>query len=387
MLHKRHTLSNYIIKRNDSYHYRRRIPKRLQEFFSTPTYTKTLSKDMATAKVMALEITAALATAETMVKINQIPDLSSLNSSCKEMPPTLSTLSLGYFKTLRITATKMNEYITVMNTIVAITDAISHKDLDLIRERLQLLPKRNIHKYRVMPLKELVSLHTLKRVEQGERLIAKSINEYIKILNAVLAYGYGRGTLQQNHKVKLIPIAHQARTERSALTAEEIKELLESAKSPELALSYQLLYLSGMRLSEVYKCTISLVDNILCFDLRNSRTALKNSNSYRTIPIHSAIEDPYQTLQAINSLQPNYVSKQASKALGGGKKTLYSLRHSFATDLVASGADVNMVSELMGHAHKGMTLNRYAKGYFIKDLQGVIERLKLSHNSGFDFSS
>ena len=376
MLHKRHKMNNYITKRNDTYQYRRRVPKQLQDFFPFLTYTKTLAKDMPTAKIMASEISATIETALTMVKLNQTPDLSSIISISQGLSPTLSTLSSAYFKTLSISEIKIREYTTMINTIVAFTDNISHKDLDLIRTKLQLLPRRNIHKYRVMSLNELTSVRTLKKVEQGERLTAKSINEYIKILNSVLAYGYERGAIEHRHRVKLLPITHQARTERSALTVYEIEGLLESAKTPQLALSYQLLYLSGMRLSEAYKCNITRMDDVLCFDLKNSKAALKNSTSYRFIPIHSAIKDPYKTLHAINSLLPDYISKQASKALGGGKKTLYSLRHSFATDLVASGADVNMVSELMGHAHKGMTLNRYAKGYLIKDLQKVVERLE-----------
>lgn len=130
-----------------------------------------------------------------------------------------------------------------------------------------------------------------------------------------------------------------------------------------------------MRLSEAYKCSISSVDGILCFDLRHTTEALKNTNSYRLIPVHSAIQDPEQSLKAINSLNPSYLSRQASKSLGGGKKTLYSLRHSFATVLASKGVQVGIVSELMGHSHKSITLNRYTKGYPIEVLYKEINKL------------
>lgn len=179
-------MSNYITKRNDIYHYRRRIPKQLQKYFPSSSYTKTLAEDIATADIVVSEINATLATAVAMVKLKQTPDLSSLISINDELLPTLSTLSSGYFKTLSITVIKIREYTTMINTIIAITDDISLKDLDLIRARLPLIPKRNIHRYRTMNLNELVSLRALKTVKQEDRLTAKSINEYFKILNAVL---------------------------------------------------------------------------------------------------------------------------------------------------------------------------------------------------------
>lgn len=314
-------------------------------------------------------------TAVIMRRLNNKPDLSSLIQVSEEPLPSITALSEHYFKTLSVTKGKMRSYATMIKTCIAISDEISHKSLDEIRAKLQRLPKRNIHKYRMMQLSELISEKTLKTITDKDKLTPKSINEYLKILNSVLAFGYGRGILLHHHKIKLLPINHQARTERSALTYSEIKALLRAAKSPELALSYQLLYLSGMRLSEAYKCTISTINGILCFDLRHATEALKNSNSYRLIPVHSAIQDPEQSLKAITSLKPSYLSRKASEILGGGKKTLYSLRHSFATDLASKGVQVGIVSELMGHSHKSITLNRYTKGYPVDTLLREINQL------------
>lgn len=327
------------------------------------------------AKTIASTISLSIDTAVIMLRLNNKPDLSSLIQVSKEPLPTITALSLNYFKTLSVTKGKMQSYATMIKTIIAISDDISHKSLDETRSKLQRLPKRNIHKYRMMKLTELISNKTLKTIADKDKLTPKSVNEYLKILNSILAFGYDRGVLLHHHKIKLLPINHQARTERSALTHSEIKVLIKTSRSPELALSYQLLYLSGMRLSEAYKCTISPVNGILCFDLRHATEALKNSNSYRLIPVHSAIQNPEQSLKSLTSLKPSYLSRQASEILGGGKKTLYSLRHSFATDLASKGVQVGIVSELMGHSHKSITLNRYTKGYPVDTLHKEINQL------------
>ena len=368
-------MNSYIHQRRGIYHYRRRIPKELQSYFPSQIYTKTLSKDKRTAKAIASTISMHIDTAVIMLRLNNKPDLSYLIQVSKEPLPTITDLSSSYFKTLSVTKGKMKSYSTMIETIISISDEISHKSLDGVRAKLQRLPKRNIHKYRMMPLTELISEKTLKKVTTKDKLTPKSINEYLKILNSILAFGYDRGVLPHHHKIKLLPINHQARTERSALTCIEVRALIKASRSPELALSYQLLYLSGMRLSEAYKCKLSTVKGIICFDLRQTTEALKNSNSYRLIPVHSAIQDPEQSLNAITSLKPSYLSRQASEILGGGKKTLYSLRHSFATVLASKGVQVGIVSELMGHSHKSITLNRYTKGYPVDILHKEINQL------------
>lgn len=181
-------------------------------------------------------------TAVVMLRLNKKPDLSSLIQAPKELLPTITALSSSYFKTLSVTKGKRRSYSTMIETIIAISDEISHKSLDGVREKLQRLPKRNIHKYRMMSLTELISEKTLKTVTGKDKLTPKSINEYLKILNSILTFGYDRGVLPHHHKIKLLPINHQARTERSALTYSEVEALIRASRSPELALSYQLLY-------------------------------------------------------------------------------------------------------------------------------------------------
>jgi len=86
-------------------------------------------------------------------------------------------------------------------------------------------------------------------------------------------------------------------------------------------------------------------------------------------------------MQRVITLHPiRYMSKLFTdtihKTLKDTKgKSLYSLRHTFATTLIAKGIQPEVVSELMGHAHSTMTMNRYVKGYPIKVLKEAIDKL------------
>lgn len=68
------------------------------------------------------------------------------------------------------------------------------------------------------------------------------------------------------------------------------------------------------------------------------------------------------------------ISRDFSKNIKEG--TLYSLRHSFATEMASKGIEPHIIAELLGHAHNGMTLGRYVKGFPIKLLSEAINRLE-----------
>ena len=57
------------------------------------------------------------------------------------------------------------------------------------------------------------------------------------------------------------------------------------------------------------------------------------------------------------------------------KKTSYSLRHTFASELIKRDVSSDIVSELLGHKHLGMTLSRYAKGFSVQQLYDAIIKL------------
>ncbi len=374
--HKRGRMNTYIVTRGNTYYYRRRIPAILKPHMNVESYYKALSPNMKVAELLASKITETFARAIVMCQLGLPPVLKELindrdGRKMEEQHPPLLSLSTAYLKTLSVRKEKLQTYTMMLNVMNVLLPEINQESLDLLREKLQKLPKRTIKKYRQLPVDTLITLD----IKDEEKLSNKSINEYLKILNATLAFAFKRGKVSQLYKMTLLPIEHSARTERDVLNMDEIRGLIAGAKTSELALSFELLYLSGMRLSEAYKCQLSTIDGVECFDLRDTIEPLKNNSSYRLIPVYSSIRSAERSLKALRSLRQQNISKQASKSLSGSKKTLYSLRHTFATNMAAKEVEASVISELMGHSHKSITLNRYTKGYPVKILQNAIEKL------------
>ena len=91
------------------------------------------------------------------------------------------------------------------------------------------------------------------------------------------------------------------------------------------------------------------------------------------IPVHHSMSEPEKILEDYKSMHPRMISR-GFKAEEG---TLYSLRHSFATELASKGVEPHIISELLGHSHKGMTLGRYVKGFPVEQLKEAIDKLEI----------
>lgn len=103
-------------------------------------------------------------------------------------------------------------------------------------------------------------------------------------------------------------------------------------------------------------------------------TEPKTACSKREIPISDQLYDLLNQFQAINSKRYKYILNQ-DKPLeprtyqykfksylaeaGIEEKNFHTLRHTFATNCISSGADVKSVSEMLGHSDVKITLNRY----------------------------
>ncbi len=239
--------------------------------------------------------------------------------------------------------------------------------LDDIRNKIIHMPKRNIQKYRVMKVEDLVKMN----IPVHHRLTVETANDHLKILNSLLKFAYERDAVAKPYAVSMAKKITNTRDERIALPVDTIKQAVDRAKTAKLASSFTLLYLTGLRPSEVYKCKVTVVNGIKCFDLTDKSLQLKTKGSYRLIPIHHTIADPDQMLEDYRSMSSQYISRQFKVEEG----TLYSLRHSFATQLASKGVEPHIISELLGHTHTGMTLSRYVKGFPTKLLSKAINKL------------
>ena len=209
-----------------------------------------------------------------------------------------------------------------------------------------------------------------------------TVNKYIKWLRAIFNFSLVMGYVNVNlaSSINILKTAH-TRHQREPLSNEELSTIL-SVVSYDKAYLLRVLRLTGMRLSELYKCKITTVDNVLCFSLLDTNIKLKTNSSYRLIPIHSSLLDDINKYQLyLQSVRSETLARNTTDIIKANnfkdkqKKSLYSLRHSIATELIQREADSNIVSELLGHSHSSMTLSRYSKGYSVTQLKDVIELL------------
>jgi len=396
-------LPNYITKVNQSYKYQRRVPKQLEEYVSTKFIKKSLGKEFQEAQLKALELNSTLDDCIKLIELsapNEVIQDKLLDGGLirtptktnKQEKPTIGVIVSSYLVSIEQEGISYEEYrdrkyfftsilIPILGNDTLLSD-VTYQELIEFRELLTKLPKGNIQKYKNKPIERL--LDTLDVVLPTERLSTTTVNKYIKWIRTLYSYALVRGlvSIDISKAIKLIKSSTNTREERLPLTTEDITLIRNRLDgSPLKLLLFDVLRYSGMRLSELYKLKIEQIEGVFVFDLTDKSIKLKTKSSYRIIPIHSKILAKvllhYDT--AITSITPDNLSKSVNKILRNqDKKSLYSLRHTFTTELIHKGADSNIVSELLGHSlssQGGMTLSRYSKGYTVKQLQEVIELL------------
>ena len=154
----------------------------------------------------------------------------------------------------------------------------------------------------------------------------------------------------------------------TVLTKEEIKKILNAVENPKHQLLIELMYSSGLRVSECVTLKIDdldlnekmgkirhgkgnkeryfiLSDNLLQH-LNDFLKKKKDNSQY----IFSVKERPITTRQA------QYIVKDAAKNAGIKKRVFcHALRSSFATHLLEAGTDIRVIQELLGHSNLSTT--------------------------------
>ncbi|MBN2407141.1 MAG: tyrosine recombinase XerD [Elusimicrobia bacterium] len=151
----------------------------------------------------------------------------------------------------------------------------------------------------------------------------------------------------------------------SVLSLDEINSLIEAQDNPRDRLILELLYATGMRVSELVSLKLEDVD----FDEGWVRVFGKG-NKERFIPLgqgvlmllrdHSSEAGlkPSSYLFSKRSAQPitrervwKIIKDSALKAGISKDVTPHTIRHTFATHLLENGADLRIIQELLGHAN------------------------------------
>ena len=173
------------------------------------------------------------------------------------------------------------------------------------------------------------------------------------------------------------------------LTENDLEIVLKKVKNKNLIPIYKLLFYTGLRANERLSLHWSNVD------LAVKIISIKNENGFQTktqidkiLPINEKAFKIFANLYQLNDyglvfikngikLNVDYVSKQFKKAI---KETnlnqnlhLHSLRHSFASNLIANGASLYHVSKLLSHSRISTT-EKYSH-VNMKELREAAENL------------
>jgi integrase len=244
----------------------------------------------------------------------------------------------------------------------------------------------------------------------------KTINNNLTIVGGYCQYKMGTNPakgLKLKGKVK-------PQDQRSAFTKQEVDEVLDGLLAPEDTSSSLfgrrwipvLMAFSGARPEEVAQLRCGDVKRVTelgeesttgsywVFDFRSVGEGQrhKTDSSRRLVPVHQrlwqlgfdtllnrpvdAMLFPELNLGASGRLAEapsryfNGTWLRMVKRITDSKKTLYSLRHSFATELKHKGVDDVTISELLGHTVTGET-SRYAKSHRVDALDAAINRLDI----------
>ena len=189
-------------------------------------------------------------------------------------------------------------------------------------------------------------------------------------LRSFFSYCYKKELVLRNVALSVERIKLQQK-ERNYLSDEEVKLLISAIDHSLIRLVVQVLYMTGLRISECVNLTIDDVD----FNRRVIHVVSGKGNKDRLIPISKRL---YPLLveyrehhrpetgsllffctKKTGMLSPVYVNAgiaEAVRKLGWRKKgTAHVLRHSFASQLVKNQVSLVQIQKLLGHSSLNVT--------------------------------
>ncbi|MFP3389005.1 tyrosine-type recombinase/integrase [Brevibacillus sp. SIMBA_040] len=189
-------------------------------------------------------------------------------------------------------------------------------------------------------------------------------------LRSFFSYAYNKEIVVRNVAISIEKIKVQQK-ERTYLSEEEVKLLVQTIDHDLIRLVVIVLYMTGLRISECLNLTIDDVD----LEKKVIHVVAGKGNKDRLIPISQrllpVLKDYIQhkrpntgsvlffCTKKSGMLSPVYVNRGISEAvnkLGWKKKvTAHILRHSFASQLVKNDVNLVQIQKLLGHSSLKVT--------------------------------
>ena len=238
-----------------------------------------------------------------------------------------------------------------------------------------------------------------------------NVNKYLTYVGAFLSWAVNNGYLETSYAGGLAISKRDVDDdkERKAYNVDDLRRLLSSpmyttdlpVDRPERYFVPLIGLLSGMRLGEICQLhveDIKEVKGVTVFDVNaKGDRQLKNASSARLVPVHPfLIElgflDYVEKLKAKGEkrLWPRLQKKRGSFGQDFSRwyqrlnreyvskdrlKVFHSFRHSFETALMRVHVPETVMKELTGHSHGSIDMDRYAKGFEVKQLLEAVKKV------------
>ena len=190
-------------------------------------------------------------------------------------------------------------------------------------------------------------------------LLSQSGKSNSTMRSAYFALQFFFGNVLKEKFGEEIPLAKNKAKLPIVLGKEEIKKMIESTNNIKHRLLLMFLYYAGLRLDEVRNIEWGDLD----FERGLIHLKIAKGDRERVIFLHQKLIDMLNLSgikegiiflsgrgQKYNKRSVQMIIKNASKKAGIKKNvTPHTLRHSFATHLLESGADIRYIQQLLGH--------------------------------------
>jgi integrase len=243
----------------------------------------------------------------------------------------------------------------------------------------------------------------------GRPLGVSAVNAHLTTLSSFFRWTESAGMRFDNPAKgqKIKGKKRAAQDQRLAFAPDEVGQILvdlvpegDGARPSRFLLPLLMAY-TGARNEEIaqLRCQdVREVDGVLCFDMQtmDEGQRRKSEASRRLVPVHSAIafEVRAQATRVgpgdqplLPDVKPDAKGRYAAtpsrwfnetylpkSGIDTDRKTLYSLRHSVATQLkVRHGLPEHTIAELIGHTNESITTGRYGKRFDVAAMQKVVE--------------
>lgn len=207
----------------------------------------------------------------------------------------------------------------------------------------------------------------------GSAYSAKTHREALRVLCQFVKWASVAYNMESWHPLDLLQAPKLAKRAKEFWTVEELSRILEGASDANTRLFWAFMAYAGLRHSEAVSVTPSdISDGVI--------RVVGKGDKESFIPVGEALEkeiarNPSWDFSGYsNNCAANRKLQRVLRALGLGGGNLHKFRHSFASNLIRSGANIKAVQQLMRHEDVKITLDTYSH-LLQEDVKGAADLL------------